>query len=100
MAQTSPQANRSGNGPIKNIRDLIEVFERSGELVRVKRPVDKDKELAAVLKRVQTDLKKAVLFESVKGTDFMVVGNLYGGRDKLAKEFWGPGPGRVKGRAR
>ena len=90
MAQTSPQANRSGNGPIKNIRDLIEVFERSGELVRVKRPVDKDKELAAVLKRVQTDLKKAVLFESVKGTDFMVVGNLYGGRDKLARIFGVP----------
>jgi len=90
MARTSPQANRSGNGPIKNIRDLIEFFERSGELVRVKRPVDKDKELAAVLKRVQTELKKAVLFESVKGTDFMVVGNLYGGRDKLARIFGVP----------
>ena len=76
--------------PLRDIRELIDFFDQSGDLVRVKRPVDRERELAAVMRRVQTELKKAVLFENVKGTDFMVVGNLYGGRDKLAKIFGVP----------
>lgn len=72
---------------IRSIRELIELFDESGELVRVKKTVDRDMELMAVLKRAQTELRKAVLFENVKGTEFMFVGNLYGGRDKLARIF-------------
>lgn len=87
MAKVDLQTESNQGAPIRNIRELIDFFERSGDLVRVRRPVDKDTELTAVLKRAQTEVKKAVLFESVKGTDFMVVGNLYGGRDKLAKIF-------------
>ncbi|MBI4444496.1 MAG: UbiD family decarboxylase [Acidobacteria bacterium] len=75
---------------IRNIRDHIALLERSGDLVRVKREVDTDGELPAVLKRVQKELKKAVLFEKLKGTNFQVVGNLYGGRDKLARLFGVP----------
>ncbi len=72
---------------IASIRELIDVFDRSGDLVRVKKTVDKDAELMAVLKRAQTELRKAVLFENVNDTEFMFVGNLYGGRDKLARIF-------------
>ncbi|MFQ5852112.1 MAG: UbiD family decarboxylase [Candidatus Binatia bacterium] len=71
--------------PIRDIRALIATLDQSGDLVRVKRPVDKDTELSAVIKRVQTDLNKAILFENVKGSNFKVAGNLYGGRDKLAR---------------
>lgn len=82
--------SKAGVFPLRDIRGLIDFFDQSGDLVRVKRPVHREGELAAVMKRVQTELKKAVLFENVKGTDFMVVGNLYGGRDKLARIFGVP----------
>ena len=85
MVVSETRAENNSGGPIRSMRDLIELLDRSGELVRVKRPVHRDTELMAVLKRAQTELKKAVLFENVEGTDFRYVGNLFGGRDKLAK---------------
>ena len=87
MAIGKARAENYQSKPIRNIRELIELFDRSGELVRVKKSVNKDTELMAILKRAQTELKKPVLFENVKGTDFMFVGNLFGGRDKLARIF-------------
>jgi 2,5-furandicarboxylate decarboxylase 1 len=95
MAISASRTDKHPSRRIRGIRELIEVFEQSGDLVRVKRPVDKDTELMSVLKRVQTELKKVALFENVKGTDFMFVGNLYGGRDKLARIFGTPEEGVV-----
>ena len=87
MVVSETRAENNSGRPIRSMRDLIELLDRSGELVRVKRPVHRDTELMAVLKRAQTELKKAVLFENVEGTDFRYVGNLFGGRDKLARIF-------------
>ena len=87
MAIGKARAENYQSKPIRNIRELIELFDQSGELVRVKKSVNKDTELMAILKRAQTELKKPVLFENVKGTDFMFVGNLFGGRDKLGRIF-------------
>ncbi|MBI4526763.1 MAG: UbiD family decarboxylase [Deltaproteobacteria bacterium] len=87
MAVSKAQDEKNQSMPVRSIRDLIELFDQNAELLHVKRTVHRDTELMAVLKRAQTELKRPVLFENVEGTDFRYAGNLYGGRDKLARIF-------------
>jgi len=57
------------------LRSLITALETSGELLRISRPVDPRFELPALLKQAEAR-RKAILFASVTGCDFPVVGGL------------------------
>ena len=56
------------------VRDL----ETTGQLVRIKEPVDGHLEVASIMRRVFAAQGPAVMFERVGGTDFPMVGNLFG----------------------
>ncbi|AIF84748.1 UbiD family decarboxylase [Candidatus Nitrososphaera evergladensis SR1] len=57
-------ANSSNNNNGGDLRSYLELLEKEGELVRIKKPVSTKFELAAVVSKF--DSKQAVLFEKVK----------------------------------
>ncbi len=62
----------------KSTLDCVNDLEKNGHLVRIKEEVDPNLEMAAIQLRVFEQGGKAVLFENVKGCDFMAVSNLFG----------------------
>ena len=62
----------------KSTLDCVEDLEKNGHLVRIKEEVDPNLEMAAIQLRVFEQGGKAVLFENIKGCDFMAVSNLFG----------------------
>ncbi len=63
------------------IRDLLELLEKKDLLFRVRREVDRRFELPTIMKMLDGS---PVIFESVKGTDMPVVGNLCSSRDLVS----------------
>ncbi len=59
--------------PIDDIRELIEVLEKAGELKRVKTEVDSDLEVAEILRRTMYQNGPALLFENVKDYDMPIL---------------------------
>lgn len=70
----------------QSIRSYIDRLVRSNALLRIKKEVDPEFEIPAVMKRVEK-LGNAVLFENVKGSKFPVINNVFGSRDMLALLF-------------
>lgn len=66
----------------QDLRSALARLESAGELLRVKAPMSREYELAAVLWKQAH--REAVVFENVDGYDSSVVGNLLDRRDKLA----------------
>ena len=67
----------------KGIRDLIDELGRSGDLVRIKKPVSKRYELAKVQRTLEG---KPVLFENIKeNPGWRVLGNIVSTRDLVAR---------------
>ncbi|HLU46918.1 MAG TPA: UbiD family decarboxylase, partial [Planctomycetota bacterium] len=64
--------------PYRSLRDCVLDLERHGQLVRVREEVDPDLEIAEIQRRAYAAGAPALLFESVRGTSFPVVGNLFG----------------------
>ena len=64
--------------PINDIHELIEIFEKAGELKRIKTEVDSNLEIAEVLRRTMYKNGPALLFENVKGYDMPILGNTFG----------------------
>ena len=62
----------------KSTLDCVNDLEKNGHLVRIKEEVDPNLEMAAIQLRVFEQSGKAVLFENIKGCEFMAVSNLYG----------------------
>ena len=60
---------------MSTFRQLIHVVEQSGELLRITQTVDARYELGALLKQAEAR-RKAIVFESVKGSSFAVAGSL------------------------
>ena len=69
--------------PIDDIRELIEVLEKAGELKRVKTEVDSDLEIAEILRRTMYQNGPALLFENVKDYDMPILGNAFGSMKRL-----------------
>ena len=69
--------------PIDDIRELIEVLEKAGELKRVKTEVDSDLEVAEILRRTMYQNGPALLFENVKDYDMPILGNAFGSMKRL-----------------
>ncbi len=65
-----------------NLRDLLKKLEEEGKLVRVKKEVSIEYEIANV---INTLCEQPVIFENVKGYDFPVFGGITSSRDVLAK---------------
>jgi 2,5-furandicarboxylate decarboxylase 1 len=68
-----------------SLRDTIQRLEKQGELVRVRREVDRTFELAAVAKKL--DGGPAVLFEHVRGFDRPVVVGTDGTKERVAQNL-------------
>ena len=64
-----------------NLRNFIEKLDAEKKLVRIKKEVSTDFEIANLLAALDG---KVVLFEKVKGSEFPVVGNLVSSRDLVA----------------
>lgn len=62
----------------KSTLDCVNDLEENGHLVRITEEVDPNLEMASIQLRVFEQNGKAVLFENIKGCDFMAVSNLFG----------------------
>jgi 4-hydroxy-3-polyprenylbenzoate decarboxylase len=70
--------------PFESLRDLVDVLEEKGELIRVKTSVDPDLEIAEIMRRLMyAKDKPAVLFETVKGYTIPILGNTFGSKERL-----------------
>ncbi len=65
------------------LREFIDFLEEKDDLVRVRREVDPDLEINAIIDRLARTDGPAVLFENVKGSDMPVLGNLYSARRRI-----------------
>jgi UbiD family decarboxylase len=62
----------------------MDVLEKAGELVRVKKEVDPKYEIGAVVRKLCDIGGPAVLFENVKGSKIPILSNLFGKYDRVA----------------
>jgi UbiD family decarboxylase len=67
-----------------NLRDYLRHLDARQELVRVRAPISKDGEIAAVLKKLEP---RPVLFENIIESPFPVVGNLFCSKAAFAGYF-------------
>ncbi|MSO92226.1 MAG: UbiD family decarboxylase [Rhodospirillales bacterium] len=67
------------------MRAYLERLQQQGQVHVIDREVDPKFELSAVTDKVQRTDNKVVLFNRVKGTQFPVLTNIYGSRERLAQ---------------
>jgi 4-hydroxy-3-polyprenylbenzoate decarboxylase len=73
--------------PINNQHEWIEFLESHGELARIRQPISPLLEITEVVDRVSKGpekANKALLFESVQGSDIPVLINAYGSAQRMA----------------
>jgi len=68
----------------KDLRDFIKKLEAEGELKRISMPVDPNLEITEICDRTLRAGGPALLFEKVKGSDFPLLGNLFGTPRRVA----------------
>lgn len=66
----------------KTLKSCIIDLEKSNHLIRIKEPVSRDLEIAAIHRQVFEKKGPALLFENVLGSKFPVVSNLFGTMDR------------------
>jgi 4-hydroxy-3-polyprenylbenzoate decarboxylase len=69
----------------EGLRAFVEVLEREGELVRVRRAVNPHLELAEIADRTMKAGGPALLFENVKGSPYPLLINAYGSRRRMSR---------------
>ncbi|MGB0579320.1 MAG: UbiD family decarboxylase [Limisphaerales bacterium] len=62
----------------RSLRQAVTDLERTGQLVRIREPVDPHLEMAEIQRRVYAAGGPAIYYEQVKGTAFPAVSNLFG----------------------
>jgi 4-hydroxy-3-polyprenylbenzoate decarboxylase len=67
------------------LRAFVETLERENELVRVRREVDPNLELAEIADRTMKAGGPALLFENVRGSRFPLLINAYGSRRRMSR---------------
>jgi 2,5-furandicarboxylate decarboxylase 1 len=77
---------------VQSIRTFLEELERDRELIRIGKSVDLEFELSAFLSLA--DCGPAILFETVAGSAFPVVGNVLNSRARIARAL-GVKPGAI-----
>lgn len=68
----------------KDLRDFINQLEKIGDLKRIQHEVDPCLEITEICDRTLKNGGPALLFENVKGSDFPVLGNLFGTAKRVA----------------
>ncbi|MDZ7788306.1 MAG: 4-hydroxy-3-polyprenylbenzoate decarboxylase [Halofilum sp. (in: g-proteobacteria)] len=69
----------------RDLRDFIDGLERSGDLIRVRHPVDPYLEMTEICDRTLRRGGPALLFERPTGYDTPVLGNLFGTEKRVAR---------------
>jgi len=67
----------------RDLQEFLEVLERKGELLRIKREVSPELEITEITDRVVKQAGPALLFERVKGSSIPVVTNLFGTEERV-----------------
>lgn len=67
-----------------SLRDFIDYLEEIGELKRISYPVSADQEVTEICDRLLKSKGPAVLFENIKGSEFPLLGNLFGTPKRVA----------------
>ena len=67
-----------------DLREFIEKLESMGELKRITVEVDPDLEVTEICDRTLRAGGPALLFENVKGSDYPLLGNLFGTPERVA----------------
>ncbi len=73
----------------KSTADLVKDLEKHNKLIRIKKEVDPNLEMAAIHLRVNQAGGPAILFENVKGSPFPAVSNLFGTMERAEFIFRG-----------
>ena len=81
-AEPRPRTPRSKMG-YRSLADCVEDLRRTGRLVAIDQPISPDLEAAAIQRRLYEAGGPAVFFRRVEGTDFPMVGNLFGTMDRV-----------------
>jgi 4-hydroxy-3-polyprenylbenzoate decarboxylase len=71
----------------KSMHDCVLDLEKAGQLVRIKKEVDPNLEMAEIHRRIFDAEGPALLFENVKGSPFPAVSNIYGTYDRTEYIF-------------
>ena len=66
----------------KSLRSCVVDLERNGHLIRIKKEVDPNLEMAEIHRRIYDAKGPAILFEKIKGSPFQAVSNIYGTIDR------------------
>lgn len=74
----------------RDLRGFLEQLKREEELMRVRREVAPGEELVSVVKALEPYGAPAVMFESVRGTEWPVLMGTFGTRGRLARAFGVP----------
>lgn len=67
-----------------SLRAFLDELERRGQLTRIQAEVDPNQEITIIQHRVIDARGPALLFEHVKGSDYRLVGNLFGTPERIA----------------
>jgi 4-hydroxy-3-polyprenylbenzoate decarboxylase len=62
----------------RTLKSCLDDLERTGQLIRISRPVDPYLEAGAIQRRVFQAGGPALLFSNVKGSDFPMAANIFG----------------------
>lgn len=73
--------------PLQDLREFLTLLESQGELVRIRRPISPELEITEIADRISkgpAENNRALLFESVAGSDMPVAINLFGSARRMA----------------
>ena len=70
----------------RDFRQIIDLLESSGDLVRIKREVDPKFEMSAIMKKLEAE-DKAFIFENIKNAEMPAVGGLFTSMSRIGLIF-------------
>ena len=79
-----------------NLRTYIDALQKSGDVCEISAEVDPNLEVAEIHRRVISEEGPALLFKNVKGSDFPIVTNLFGTKERIDLAFGSRGPELVQ----
>ena len=72
-----------------DLRSFIKHLESIGELIRIQAEVDPNQELTIIQHRVMAQNGQALLFENVKGSQYRIISNIFGTKERVDLVFGG-----------
>lgn len=72
---------------LRDLREFIDLLDARGQLARIAAPVSRDLEITEITDRISkrtNETNKALLFESIHGSEIPVAINLFGSRERMS----------------